>query len=45
MCMSAEWVTQSGVLKCDNCGREIEVGEVVVGDFDKFFHKDSDSCD
>ena len=43
--MSAEWVTQSGELKCDSCGKNIDKGDTVVGDFDKFFHKDSDSCE
>lgn len=43
--MPVEWVAQTDLLKCVNCGSNISEGEAVVGDVDEFFHKNADECD
>ena len=41
MTMAIEWTAQTDVLTCEGCGNTITPGEVVVGDFDQFFHKET----
>ena len=43
--MTIEWVAATDLFTCENCGKNIKPGETVVGDVDRFFHKDPDSCD
>lgn len=45
MNMSVEWIAQTDLLKCTNCGDNINKGEVVVGELDEFFHKDAKDCE
>lgn len=42
--MPVEWVAETDWMTCSNCGKGINPGEAVVGDFDRFFHKESDNC-
>ncbi len=42
--MAIEWTAETDALTCKRCGDTINPGEVVVGDFDQFFHKETESC-
>lgn len=43
--MSIEWVAQTDAFTCVNCGKNVNEGQAVVGDFDEFYHKDSGDCE
>jgi hypothetical protein len=43
--MPVEWVAKTDFMVCSKCGKNINEGEVVVGDFDKFFHKNPEDCE
>ena len=45
MGMSVEWVAQTDWMVCSACGKRIGEGKTVVGDFDKFFHKNHEDCE
>lgn len=42
--MAIEWTAETDVLTCSKCGESINPGETVIGDLDKFFHKDGENC-
>ncbi len=39
--MAIEWIAETDALTCNRCGETIVPGEMVLGDFDQFFHKES----
>ncbi len=42
--MSIEWVAQTDAHTCANCGKTVDEGQSIVGDFDQFYHKDKEDC-
>lgn len=43
--MSIEWVAQTDALTCANCGKSFNEGDIVVGELDKVYHKQSGACE
>lgn len=42
--MPVEWVAQTNVLTCANCGKPVNEGQNVVGELDSFYHKEGQDC-